>query len=342
MSTHHKNKQQRKKNNQSRKSRRSIPRGVTSRHAQMVADPCNGPIVRGMYGTDRGLFGKFHSTLTTSTAGQTCGYVLWFPDYADNTAGTRANLVGGCFDNSAINGPNSTVDPAFNGAPWVLNKTFRVTDPAADFTNSTTCSDMRTHGACMRMRFIGRKFDARGEVAFIQNLSINELVTEGVTLRAPSVDNLFKSSSYTKRFGDDQQEIIYQPTANSEEFQSETVSPLLVGTPSSTATVASDVGLAQNPTCFGFAWRGFDSSVDPLLVFDFYKVVEWRPSPESGLTIPTPDHHGDSKRESVLSALQKQFGINWTVNPQAVKVAGAAVKAVYNYYTTRKGQGRLH
>ena len=307
----------------------------------MVANPCSGPISRGLYGTDLGLFGKFHSTLTTAAAGQTCGFVLWFPDYSDDITLSRANIIGACATASATEPPNTSTIPAFTNAAWTLDRSFRIPDPAAEFTNSATCADMRTHAACMKMRYIGRKFDARGEVAVIQNYPVNELVTEGVSLRVPSVDSLFKSSTAVMRFGETNQEVVYQPTANSETFQSEAVTPLQVGVAASSATTSSTVGLAQNPVCFGFAWRGLDAAATPSLVFDFYKVSEWRPSPESGLTTPAPDNHGPSLREKTLAALQRAAGMSWNINPQTAHGLGVAARLAHSYYQARSNNNRL-
>jgi hypothetical protein len=127
--------------------------------------------------------------------------------------------------------------------------------------------------------------DATGEICFIDNVPISELIGEQKTPstdnQGMSVDDLFLSAGRSQRLGIDTYENVWRPdVSKTEHFQSDAIEPLnyTVGDPAVYGRKLTTTARAQGPTVFGFAWRHM-SSVDPAdLTVRVTSNIEWRPN----------------------------------------------------------------
>jgi hypothetical protein len=280
----------------------------------MVLNPCESSLVPGLYGTSEGLLARLKSTyhipaMAGHPAGaSTCGYVLWCPDYFNkDTASSQAGFSeqGNLF---AWQNDDSTVAPSNSGGfPYGSNRnptidgtltTRTLDDPAANLLRSDIVADARVIGACMQMTYYGKMLDSAGEVGFISNLPVEELILGGSGAVPISVDDLLVFCNNKSRMGVDTLENVYRPNElSSNHFRTNSVSMLTMNPPSD--AIVSTEAQTLSPRCFGFVWRNVEP--DAGLVFDFTKSIEWRAETSSGLT-QTPIHTTSSSLVPMINA----------------------------------------
>lgn len=269
-----------------------LSRGLdTSAFTRMILDPCNATLVPGLYGSSEGMLARVkHSfTLAPSPNGvvNDCGYMLWCPDFhnvalANNQPG---NIF--CFlANGSLAQPrndNATQFGKFNAQSSILSNdtAFTISDPAGPLVQSNIVQDARVLSACMTTTFLGKMVDSSGEICFLQNVPISELIGSG-TNTCTSVNALFNYSANKQRLGVETIESIYRPNLNSSQlFRDSTVRPLDI--PAATNVTAQNLESEPfGPRVFGVAWRGVQS--DAQISFDFIKNIEWRPEAVSGFS----------------------------------------------------------
>jgi hypothetical protein len=279
-------------------------------YAAMIADPCNCTLIPGLHGTSEGLLARVKKTLFNATA-DTCGYVLWVPDYSCNFGdfnerGTATNIkCGNLFIWSSTEPDqqpyNERVDVeskmAYGGilsdtfvAASAFSSAFTSTDPAAVLISGDIVQDARTLSACIKMKYTGQLVNASGELAFIQDLPLSSIIYGAGNNEAASVNQLFQQATQTGRFGSDTAEVISRPDETSHVFRNDRSTPFQVSDSNGGITTLSNEGKSQGPNVFGFAWRGLaiPSGQAANLTFEFIKNIEWRPEPVSGLTHATP------------------------------------------------------
>jgi hypothetical protein len=242
-----------------------------------------------------------------------------------NSRETRASSVFGdgvSFADSAAE--NSTASPP-DPAAMLLSGAF----------GSSIVMDARTLSACLRLTYTGRMDASSGEVAFVENLSVSNLIGDtgsdsaGLTM---TVDELFQISTSTQRLGVDTLEIVHRGhEVHAATFTDYRDSALLndsfQGNTPSAPTIASNK--AESPHVFGFAWRGLDTpGNNASLTFNLLKNIEWRPEVRTGFTSITPH---TVNTENVLAQVHKALDNNnpsWTrrIIDSAASLAGEVVK----------------
>lgn len=324
----------------------------------MIADPCNSVLAPGIYGDQEGLLARVKSTYTNpGTNGQTCGYVLWTPDYHSGpiNAGSYnrgpCNLF--CFSNAdpAYKPLNSAAVPfgsdqlntVWSGAATAAS----LADPAQDLLEGDIVSDARTISSCMKMTYTGPMFTAAGQYCVVEGLPLNSLLANedvGDPVDTPSVNDLFRLATRSGRFGTDTREAISRPHDTAHVFRDKTVSPVAVGDSGSVPSIQTPLGETQQPVFYGFAWRGVPSdSVHPI-VFDLIKTLEWRPKPVSGLTHAPPRAiNNESMVQKAVAHLDRKYGPSWTdrLASSAVGLAGQLAKTAFTGIATSAAQGLI-
>jgi hypothetical protein len=271
--------------------------------AATMLNPCSATPLTGIYGTHEGLGARFHSSVTDSTSTSTAGYILWSPNYSPDTDQSElCNLVGCSVANPSTLLPNDTTNPGYLGSGFSdADGSFAVNDPSSAFAFGTLAADQRVTGACIQMRSIGKLINLQGEMAYISGIPNDEVGRGLSTSVLPSVNRMFDYSTKIARIGDNHVEIKFMLDESSHIFNDNQTGPLLRGSAGAIQTVITEAAKAHEPTWFGFAWRGLDPSLAKANVFDFFKIIEWRPSPVSGLTQIPKQVVGPSLVTSILT-----------------------------------------
>lgn len=266
-------------------------------YVNMVVNPCSSTLVPGLYGSSEGLLARLKTSRQpkpTDPASR-CGYVLWCPDYSDrrlNNAGD-ASQQGNLFEwNTEFpsENPRNTTGLPYGSASTSASagEAFTLDDPAARLLESDIVADARVLSACMQMTYFGKLQDSAGEVGFISNLPVGEVLTGGIQGQPASVDDLMAFVTNKHRLGVDTLENVYRPNElSSQHFRSKDDTLLNVPLQGQGPTTVSQSTETLSPRLFGFVWRNVEPNAG--LVFDFTKCIEWRAVPSSGLT-QTPIH----------------------------------------------------
>lgn len=175
---------------------------VTSLSA-MVADPCNSPLVPGLYGSAEGMLAKTKkSRIVPVLPTAVCGYLFWNPEFHDDPVAVlpgssiiRGNIVLWQATDSSLAPDNSIGFPFGNGG---LDTTaLFLADPASTLVHSDLVADARTVGACLQLRYTGTADNASGELCYFTGLSAQDLLTGGGGNGRLSVDDLFAFATQT-------------------------------------------------------------------------------------------------------------------------------------------------
>lgn len=268
----------------------------------MVADPCTSQLVPGLYGDSQGLLARVRSTISKVGSGtDTCGYVIWCPDYHDaETNASGGDPPGNLFTYKSVlsstQPTNTTAAPYgevasslyFTPAAVVTGQSCNAQDPAATLLEADLVQDARVLSSCMSVTFTGKMSDASGSICSVQAIPLSTLLTGGAGGNPISVDEFFQMSGNAGRFGTDTIEVVSRLSDESHHFRDELDGPLKVGTFGASITSTTEIGEAQQPVFYGFAWRGLDSAANNPITLELYKNIEWRPAPVSGLTHNPP------------------------------------------------------
>lgn len=255
---------------------------------QSVVDPCNGPLVNGIYGSAEGLMARLKSSYSDVSNGtDTAGMLLWVPSYHCGV-NQAFNLIRYSFAESAtkpVNTANSAMGKGVTGIPGPQGQ--RLADPATQLVNSDLVNDARTTAACIRLTYTGKVTESSGQIAWIDNYSTTDFLNQ-----LPSVDNMFDRATKTARLGLDTYEVLFRPdeatgTARFRAGAANDPGFLLV---SGGPTEQSRTMDALAPKIIGFAYRGCEAGIIDRLIYSLVKTVEWRPETGSGLTgVPPQD-----------------------------------------------------
>jgi len=333
-------------------------------YQRMIADPCNSPLVPGLYGTIEGYLSRFHSvisipSITINTL--TSGVILWCPKfhspgrYGSNpstvagTSGAEYNLITSC-TNSTTAGLNLTgygvateTFVSVPGATYNDSGSLSYPDPAWNFVNGATCSSARTLSACIKMSYFGQMATTQGMVCQI-DIPLSQVVdslNDGSGASTLTIDSLFAGSQLVSRTKLDTAEQKWIPSEDGV-FMSATsaaaardidldymVRATRGATPPTTSVFTTGTyAQTNNPRVIGFAWRGFAAGNTFPLQFDLYKNIDWKPEALSGITVPR------SVRVAVVPPVQSAVtaldskGKSWTqeVMHEVESVASSAAK----------------
>ena len=336
----------------------------------MVANPFNSQLVPGIFGTQEGLIARVKTTLMNpAPADQTCGFMLWAPDYTNagaetpkdtseaNTQNIGANLFFHYGDDPsvALSNENSADGENFGfgntrvdtGAP--SNLVFSMKDPASNLLRSTIVADARTLSAGIRVTYTGALINAGGQFAILTALPLGTLLNGGADGGVIAVNDLFQYATDTGRIDREPIEVKARPDDSSNVFRSdasrcmawdENFVPPNVRT--KVATYYTSEGLANQPQFFGIAWRGLPAGVTNPMTFDIVKALEWRPDMVSGLTqVPKHAYHAHSQMTRATQLLDMHHK-GWATKPNhhvgLAHVLDDAVKGALSFAKSSTGQ----
>lgn len=226
--------------------------------------------------------------------------MLWVPIYHNDGGPVHPTLpVGfnlfGFATNASEAPPTNGTDPSFRYGQATsfqesedTGASFRMADPASELIGKSNAlvADARTISACMKLTYTGRLDRASGEVAFINNIPLREVLgpVDANSFQPLSVDELFRLAPNRQRLGIDTLECVYRPEAELSGLFHSSQDYALEYPPAETKTDVTVIGESarvREPRVFGFAWRGLDAGSSDLS-FEFTKNIEWRPSATSG------------------------------------------------------------
>lgn len=252
---------------------------------QSVIDPCNGPLVNGIYGSSEGLMARLKVSYSeTSNGTDTAGMLLWVPSYHNGVI-ESFNVVRFSFADSSTKVDNTTQGLG-KGAVGAANGK-ALPDPANSLLNSDLVNDARTTAACLRLTYTGKVTESSGQIAWIDNYSTTDLLKQ-----LPSVDNMFDRATKTERLGLDTYEVLFRPddATGTDRFRAGGATDPGFVKVSGGPTEQSRTMDALAPKMIGFAYRGCEPGILDRLIYSLVKTVEWRPETASGLTgVPPQD-----------------------------------------------------
>jgi hypothetical protein len=133
------------------------------------------------------------------------------------------------------------------------------------------------------MTYFGKMQDASGEVGYISNLPVGELLNGGTESKPVSVNDLMAYATVKHRLGTDTLEAVYRLNElSSNHFRTETEYLIAIGRNGATPSRIPNSTATLSPRVFGFVWR--NTQPDAGLVFDITKSIEWRAETSSGLS----------------------------------------------------------
>jgi len=283
---------------------------------------------------------RMKSSLAGGATAATCGYILWCPDFV-NTPGAGANNPTGfnaftwSSATSNLRPLNTAVTPFGAGGP---NTALAILDPASQlvFNGSTVAVDQRVHAACIQLSYVGTMANSAGEVSWISNLPLSQVLAGGPTATPTTVDELFLYSPHKQRMGIDTIENVYRLNelgTGSEIFRGEKDLLLELGIAPISATSVPDETEAQAPRLFGLVWRNVTAS--SAFTIDMVKIIEWRAKVTSGLNQVPIHSAGESLLPKVMAAIDQvsQMGNAFervvpTVASAATTIASVAATGV--------------
>jgi hypothetical protein len=256
-----------------------------------------------LHGDVEGYTTTFRKSINNNNDG-TCGYVLWYPVTHDSGDESTApaelgnishNIFTWSNTSSSARPANTATHPYGHEAvrfPLTGDQptTGHVDDPCSAFVGSQgyTAEDARLLAACIRMTYTGRMDASTGQVAFLSLplSALTDITDNGLASVSPSVDELFTYANKTCRLGIDPFETVYRVGEQDDKFLDSTARGLqynnLIANPSHVGNYPD----AHEAMVFGFAWRGLIQGVAASQVFEFTKVIEWRPRITIGFQRP--------------------------------------------------------
>lgn len=197
-------------------------------YAEMVVNPCLGPLVRAPGISDGvNVVERQRVSLSLNSLGRAQGYIIWFPAWQGcGTVPTSsgANQPQNCFlfqapDTSSLP-VNTTIQPLGSGnysPPLHQDCGYWIQDPSWSQVSSGTFSRSRGTAACLQLEYLGALSAAAGQVCMVSNFSYNALIAAstasiGGGLTFPSVDTVFSYAATRERLDLNGHEVIFRPS----------------------------------------------------------------------------------------------------------------------------------
>lgn len=313
-----------------KKKRRRVARGDNrvSLLQRSVVDPCNGPLVNGIYGSAEGLMARLKLSYSDTSAGtDTAGMILWVPSYHNGNT-VAFNMIRFSFVSSSAHCVNTVSTPlGTGGVAHLYGHALR--DPGTNLINSTLVNDARTTAACLTMTYTGKVTESSGQIAWIDNYSTTDFLNQ-----LPSVDNMFDRATKTARLGLDTYEVVFRPdeATGTDRFRASGVDDpgFVMGVTGVAKTTQSNSMGALGPKIIGFAYRGCEVGIIDRLVYTAIKAVEWRPETASGLTGVPPQDYVLPSTSNIVAGIDKSAP-GWS--KRIASGASVASRAVTNAWT---------
>lgn len=329
--------------------RAGIPRAMIEA-AELVADPCNGPVTASAGISSLGaVVERQRSSITfPASASDTNGYMVWFPSYNGSTgSGLNANVFyWTCINaNTGLRPSNTVANPM--GTTLASSGQFLADPTAASVAFTSPFCRARCVSACMQFEFLGSLANCAGQVAVIRNLSLsafNYNSGSALNFQPLSVDEMFAYASTRQRIDLDGTEVVWRPTDVESVLRTSGVDPsssafepdvlFQQGVPTTSATTCANI----NPgavTGIAIAWRGH--STGQTHTVNFVKVAELELAPRNNLIeqIPRPMAGGRPTYAKIADYLDS-VAPGW--QHKAMHTAGKAFKTAVNAYAPRVSQ----
>ncbi len=294
------------------KRQRSRKSKISNAYSKLIADPCDGPLVQGMYGSSYGYISRFTNfqnfwtgvTGWSSTANAS-GYILWFPTYSSTadlaTGNTYINMFG-FITASETTAPTVADFGKANAATYTTTAASCV-DPAYSFVNSDTCQDARAVAACLRMSYKGATGTSQGLIYPLTNVPITAVLGGGAGNTCASVSHLMQYSNKEVR-ANQTTESIWRPNSYDSKFRGVNEGALQTSAAAGGNTAETSAAKADNITGFGFAFTNLSKPSDYNI--KAFKVMEWRSEPNIGMPqVPPKGVDNPSILSSALNVLDR-------------------------------------
>jgi hypothetical protein len=180
----------------------------------------------------------------------------------------------------------------------------------------------------MRIRYTGSIQSTSGELAIITGVQAQNLLSGGAGGTPMNVDDLFTIAQHVTRFPLDDTEVKWQPDLEfgAGKFYINGESPLTIGDPAAAATALNANYKSQPIDFIGFAWRNVPASTDVYRTVDLYRVDEWMPAAEIGISRPDVEYSAPGTFERVINEVRKDP--LWYIE-SATSVASKMAKLVF-------------
>ena len=265
---------------------------------QLIADPCNAPLVP-FYGGQAGYLSRtaqnysLSQVLGTGTTLGTNGYCVWFPQYhCDPVDGNVVNFY--CYATTGLGGPvlngslwngTSTSGVATAANAYAANQLAHIFDPAYAFLRNGIAEDARTLSACLQIIYQGTTANSQGMFYPLTNVPLDSVFNGGGNPGTiPGVNQILRYAGQGQRVTDSF-EVRFTPDQVSMQFQDAAYGPLLRTSGTTPPTGDSAIARTAQPLGFGFAFTNLGLASDYQMFAT--KNYEWRPKMNVGLTAST-------------------------------------------------------
>lgn len=338
-----------KRKNRRMKTKMGIMRteGKLMKAAQLISDPCNGPLGYGVGDGYNGAVSERQRTTIVSpsnNASNVSGYIVWFPSYHGATGvGGNANLYYFETATPAVAPVNTIANPM--GTTVNTSGTFLADPTSASISAGGAFTRAKCLSACVQMAHIGTLQTTAGQICTVRNLSLAAFNTNYGTVspfQPMSVDQLFGYAHERQRFNIDGHEVVWRPADNSSVLRSNGADPAI-------ATYEPDVLFIQgNPTVnttssavmdpssvmgIAIGFRGLSPGLSSTM-FNFVKCSELELAPRNNLMeeMPRPVP-GPRYSISQVTDYLDSVDPSWQSHLMS-KLGGAATAAVKTFAPT--------
>lgn len=338
-----------KKNGNSKKKPKSKVKSMPKQsldYMRLIADPCNGPLVRSVGGDlGTGIIERVRKvfSLPTSTTYNN-GYVAWFPGF--HNAGGYPYRGGNLFvweSTTASAAPTNTVaSPLGSGLSSVTGVFYA--DPAyAVIAGTSPFSRAKTTSACIQLQTTQAISNIRGAICMVARMSLaafdqNSGVAASV-FQPPSVEQLLTYGMKRERLQIDGHEVIWAPSERDSTLKTDAASQQgsqiaghnepdaamwmgLIGT-KETVVATPD---PTNVMGIVMVWSG-TAAENSFLQFSCVKTIEAELAPRSNAVEPPPVAKASSSPgvyDTVASVVDKMDEVAPGWRTRAVNMAATA------------------
>lgn len=286
----------------------------------MVGDPCNGPLVKGLYGDHRGILSRFRSTTNAGVSGSTYSVILWNPACKCPQATTNDQTFNVLWyqTSSSTNTPSNTnwgYNPALGGVSSAQDPENVALYGSSRNPGVGIASQSRTLAACIKATYTGEQAKFKGMVYPLTNIPTDIMGT------APTIETFRQYATHGSR--NFEQEVRYTPSRAASELN-DNVRPASNFISGGSARVDS---VSPDPTLIGMLFYNCDAGD---FAIDLYKVVEWMPEIGRGFPSCPIESIGEYDTFStVVAYMSRTFGPDWQTRLMH-NAGNAIIEAVSN------------
>lgn len=293
-------KQQHKQRNNKRKNRRSragLDRGLAA-GANLIAHPCDAPLVSGLSGTTGGLVERVRNVNAQFSTEAAHGYILFAPAYV-GTSATKFSIL--CYSDSSSASTPTTIG-AFNQTDFSGGGTFHFYPPGRALSAADVMTDLRVTAGCLKVQYTGTNDAAQGVLGIIDNLPADIFDKVGVW---PSVDQVMAMSTSSERIGLRDHEVVYREpdTEIAHELNDGCWEDL------TSSTQPTETARTHGSRVIGIVWSG--AAANCQLRFEFTQVVEGQPKRWVNV-VPSPPRSTGPNPKPIIHRILDKVKPNWT------------------------------